>query len=198
MIKKSYKIIVIHPMGYIIELSIKHINKLAYIMKKIKLLIFILSFISCNSDKKTSEIKTTPEKLNADLIGIYEYKTPEQSENHYIVIDTLNGKYSGLYFGTEDSGGHGVFFYGNGMENLNLENGKISFEIGKRDLYKTTRFRIVKDKRDLEKDSTSGVSKGQLKYSGEISKSGFKLNCESEFGYCWENEMNFEKLTENK
>ena len=167
-------------------------------MKNITLLILILSFISCNSDKKTAELKADSNKLNPNLIGIYEYKTPEQSENHYIVIDTLNGKYSGLYFGTESSGGHGIFFYGNGMENLNIENNKISFEIGKRDLYETTRFRIVKRRRDLEKDSTSGVSKGQLKYDGEILKSGFKLKCESEFGYCWENELNFEKLTEKK
>jgi len=167
-------------------------------MKNITLLILILSFIGCKPDKKTSELKTDSKKPNSELIGIYEYKTPEQSENHYIVIDTLNGKYNGLYFGTEDSGGHGVFFYGNGMENLNLENGKISFEIGKRDLYETTRFRIVKHRKDLEKDSTNGVSKGQLKYNGEISKSGFKLNCESEFGYCWENELNFEKITEKK
>jgi len=167
-------------------------------MKNITLLILILSFISCNSDKKTAESKTTPEKLNADLIGIYEYKTPEQSENHYIVIDTLNGNYNGLYFGTEDSGGHGVFFYGNGMENLNLETDKISFEIGKRNLYETTRFRILKNRKNLKKDSTSGVSKGQLQYNGEITKNGIKVKCESEFGYCWENEMNFEKLTENK
>ena len=76
----------------------------------------MLSFISCNSDKKTSELKTDSKKLNSELIGIYEYQTPEQSENHYIVIDTLNGKYNGVYFGTEDSGGHGVFFYGNEME----------------------------------------------------------------------------------
>ena len=145
-----------------------------------------------------AESKTTSEKLNADLIGIYEYKTPEQSENHYIVIDTLNGNYNGLYFGTEDSGEHGVLFYGNGMENLNLENDKISFEIGKRNLYETSRFRIVKNRKKIEKDSTSGVSKGQLKYNGEITKNGIKVNCESEFGYCWENEMNFEKLTENK
>ena len=96
------------------------------------------------------ESKTTSEKLNANLIGIYEYKTPEQSENHYIVIDTLNGNYNGLYFGTEDSGEHGVFFYGNGMEKLNLENDKISFEIGKRNLYQTTRFRIVKNRKNLE------------------------------------------------
>ncbi len=165
-------------------------------MKNITLLILALSFISFNIDKNTAEFKTDSNNLNSALIGIYEYKTPEQSENHFIVIDTLNGKYSGLYFGTEDSGGHGVFFYGNTMENLHIENNKISFEIGKRDLYETTRFRIVKHKRDLKKDSTSGVSKGQLKYSGEILKSGFKLNCESKFGYCWENELTFEKLTE--
>ena len=56
----------------------------------------------------------------------------------------------------------------------------------------------MKHKRDLEKDLTSGGSKGQLKYSGEISKSGVKLNCESEFRCCWENELSFEKLTEKK
>ena len=165
-------------------------------MKNISLLILILSFIGCNSDKKTSELKTNSKELNSELIGIYEYKTPEQSENHYIFIDTLNGKYNAFYYGTEDSGGHGVFFYGNGIKNLYIEKNKISFEIGTRELYETTRMRIVKHKRDLEKDSTIGISKGQLKYSGEISKNGFKLNCESEFEYCWENKLNFEKLTE--
>ena len=167
-------------------------------MKNITLLILILSFISCNSDKKTVELKTDSNKLNPNLIGIYEFKTPEQSENHYIVIDTLNGKYSGLYFGTEDSGGHGVFFYGNEMENLKIDSTKISFEIGKRELYETTRFRIIKRKSDLKKDSTIGISKGILRYSGEIPKTGFKLNCESEFGYCWGNQLNFEKSTEQK
>ncbi|WP_415185569.1 hypothetical protein [Nonlabens sp.] len=164
-------------------------------MKNITILILILSFMSCNSDKKTAELKTDSNKLNSDLIGIYEYKTPEQSENHYIVIDTLNRKYNGLYYGTEDSGGHGVFFFGNKMESLIIEKKKISFEIGNRELYETTLMRIVKHKRNLEKDSTIGISKCQLKYSVEITKSGFKLNCESEYGYCWENELNFEKLT---
>ena len=36
---------------------------------------------------------------------------------------------------------------------------------------------IVKDKINLQKDATSGISKGQLKYSGEITKNGLKLNC---------------------
>ena len=165
-------------------------------MKNITVLILILSFVSCNSDKKGVELKTGSNNLNSDLIGIYEYNTPVQSENHYIQIDTLNGKYIGLYYGTEDSGGHGVFFYENGIENLTIENNKISFEIGTRELYETTRMRIVKHKRNLQKDSTSGISRGQLKYRGEITKSGFKLKCTSEFGYCWEDELNFEKLTE--
>jgi len=160
--------------------------------------ILVPFLISESASEKKTEKEAKSEILNTDLIGIYEYKTSEESENHYIIIDTLNGNYNGLYFGTEDSGGHGVFFYGNGMENLNLKNDEISFEIGKRDLYETTRFRIVKHRRDLEKDSISGISKGQLKYNGKITKSGIKVNCESEFGYCWENEMNFKKLTKNR
>ncbi len=155
-----------------------------------------MGFLSCGSNKKTAELKTEPKKPNSELIGVYEYKTPEQSENHYIVIDTLKGNYKGLYFGTEDSGGHGIFFYANKMEDLNIENNRISFHIGERDLYETTRFRIVEHKRNLEKDPTSGISKGQLKYSGEILKNGFKLKCESEFGYCWGNELNFKILTD--
>ena len=167
-------------------------------MKKISLLILILSIISCNSDKKTMELKTDSEKLNSELIGVYEYKALEQSQNHYIVIDTLNGKYSGLYFGTEDNSRRGILFYGNEIKKLNIENNKISFEIEKRKLYENTQMRIVKHKKDLEKNSTIGISKGQLKYRGEILKSGFKLKCESEFGDCWDYEMTFEKLIEQK
>lgn len=165
-------------------------------MKKFSLLILILSFISCNSDKKTSEIKTEAIKLNPELIGTYEYKTLVQAENHYILIDTLNGKYSGLYFGTEDNSRRGILFYVNEMKELTIENNKISFEIGKRELYKNSQMRVQKHKRDLEKNSITGISKGPLKYKGEILKSEFILKCESEYGDCWYYEMTFEKLTE--
>ena len=163
-------------------------------MNKFLLLILIFSFISCNSDRKTSELKADSKKMNAELIGIYEYKTLEQSENHYIVIDTLNGEYSGLYFGTENSSRHGILFYGKKKKKLNIENDKISFEIGKRELYENTQMRIGKLNVDLEKKSIIGISKGQLKYRGELLKSGFKLKCDSEYGDCWDYEMTFEKL----
>jgi len=167
-------------------------------MKKFLLLILILNFISCNSDKKTPELKTDTIKLNSELIGIYEYKALEQSENHYILIDTLNGKYSGVYFGTEDNNRRGILFYESEIEKLTIENNKISFEVGKRELYKNTQMKILKHKRDLEKKQIMGISRGQLKYRGEILKSGIKLKCESDYGDCWEYEMTFKKLTDKK
>ena len=55
-------------------------------------------------------------------------------------------------------------------------------------------MRIGKLNVDLEKKSIIGISKGQLKYRGELLKSGFKLKCDSEYGDCWDYEMAFEKL----
>jgi hypothetical protein len=165
-------------------------------MKSFLSIVILMSFISCNSDKKTTESIAETEKPNSELIGIYEFKTSEPRENHYITIDTLNGEFAGLYFGTEDGKEHGISYYGNKLENLIIKKNKIQFEIGKRNLYESTLFRIVKHKRELENDSIIGVSKSRLKYKGEILKNKFILNCESEFQNCWKKELTFEKLTE--
>ena len=167
-------------------------------MKKILGLILILSLISCNSDKKSSELNTNSKKLQAELVGIYEFKALEESENQYIIIDTLNGKYSGIYFGTEDNSRRGILFYKNNMENLAIENNSISFEIGKRELFKNSQMRMDKHDRELEKKAILGISRGQLKYRGELLKSVINLKCESDYGDCWDYEMTFEKLTEQK
>lgn len=140
-------------------------------MKKLRLFIITCTFISCNSDKNISE----SQPIHTDFIGLYEYQTSEPSEHHYIVIDTLDKSYYGLYYGTEAINDHGVFFYGNSIENLNIQDQSISFDIGRRNLYTTTRFKIVKHRRDLDKDSAIGVSKDILKYNGTISNTSFKL-----------------------
>ena len=161
-------------------------------MRNILILIFITIFASCNSNKKTTSASP---KLNIEFIGVYEFKTLERTKHHLIIIDTLNGKYNGLYYGSEDGNGDDdALFYGTYIENLSLNNNKISFEIGERNLYETTRFKIIKNKSHIGKDSIKEVSDSQLKYRGLISKKGLKLNCESEYGDCWENEMYFEKL----
>ncbi len=135
-------------------------------------------------------------KINSNLIGIYEYETSKKNENHYIVIQIIEGKLNGLYFGTEDSGDHGVFFYGNKMENLNLANKKITFEIKERELYETTLFQFVKPGEEKENQKSIGISKRSLKYSGKITDKGFEIICQSEFGDCWGNKLFFKKLPE--
>lgn len=167
-------------------------------MKKISLLILIVSLIGCNSDKKASEIKTEPKKLNTELIGIYEYKALKQSENHYLVIDTLNGKYSALYYGAEDNSRFGILFYKNEIKKLTIENNTISFEIGKRELCENSLMKVVKQERNLEKKSIIAISRGLLKYNGELLKDSVKLKCQSDYGDCWDSEMTFEKLTDKK
>ena len=88
-------------------------------MKKFFIVIIILVVASCISQNNAPEQLSELPNQVFDLIGTYVFETPEKSENHYIIIDTLDGKYFGHYFGTEDSGGHGVFFYKNDMQNLN-------------------------------------------------------------------------------
>jgi hypothetical protein len=46
-----------------------------------------------------------------DLVVVYEYKSAEKSENHYIVFDKSDAQLKGFYFGSEDGKGHGIFFY---------------------------------------------------------------------------------------
>jgi hypothetical protein len=135
--------------------------------------------------------------LNTDLIGSYEYKTPNSAENHFIVIDTIKGKFSGRYYGTEDGSGHGVFFYENEMKNLNIANNNISFEIEKRELFQTTRFKAEKKKIGVKAEKSIGFSNTVLFYTGTISNQDLKLNCESKYGDCWEKGFKFKKNEKN-
>jgi len=125
-----------------------------------------------------------------DLVGIYEYKSTELSENHYIVFDKVDGKIIGKYFGTHDGKGHGVFFYKADMEKLTIgDNGEIEFEIGDRLLYEETQFKI----KDPSPDNSIGRSRDILKYKGQITEGKIKLKCNSDSYDCWTEEFIFEK-----
>ena len=132
--------------------------------------------------------------IDLEIIGVYEYKTENASENHLIFIDTVDTKLVGFYFGIEDSGGHGVFHYGNPLLNFKLTENEIGFEIGQRELYETTRNKVYKPSQKPKTEKPIGLSKSQLKYSGEFTEFGFNLNCESEFQDCWQNKMEFKKI----
>ncbi|MCW5909712.1 MAG: hypothetical protein KIT62_01500 [Cyclobacteriaceae bacterium] len=130
---------------------------------------------------------------NPELVGIYEYKSAEKDENHYIVFDIIDGQLKGVYFGTEDGKGHGIFFYATDMTNLAIDTeGKIEFEIGDRELFETTQFKIVKIR--SQRDEPVGHSRGLLKYKGQINKDKIQLTCTSEFYDCWADELIFERV----
>ena len=141
------------------------------------------------NDKLTSEQNS---KLHFSLIGFYEYKTEEKNENHYIILDSINGKLIGKYYGSENEGEHGIAFFENNMENLKIDNTKISFEISNRELYARSQFVIVKN--NSKKEKSIGLSKTKLEYSGKINGEIIELNCESKYGDCWEKKITFIKL----
>lgn len=128
-----------------------------------------------------------------DLAGVYEYKSAEKGENHYIVLEEVDGQLNGGYYGTEDSKGHGIFFYGVEMTNLLIDReGNIEFEINDRALFETTQFKLIKRKKD--RDEPVGYSREPLKYIGRINKDEIQLTCDSKFQDCWADTLTFEKV----
>ncbi|KZS38977.1 hypothetical protein AWE51_10435 [Aquimarina aggregata] len=142
-------------------------------------------------EKKSQKI------LNSDdyeIIGVYEFKTENREENHFVFIDTVQNKLTGFYFGTESSGEHGISHFGNPLLDLKLIENRIEFEIGERELYETTRNKIYKPSQKPKEETSIGISKSPLSYSGKLTEFGFKLTCKSEFYDCWENEMEFKRI----
>lgn len=148
-----------------------------------------------NSSEKKRNVKQKSEQNSIpikSLIGIYEYKTKVKNENHFIVLDSINGKLVGSYFGSENEEEHGIAFYENTMEHLKIEKNKISFEILNRELFAKSQFTIVKN--NSQKEKSIGLSKTKLDYSGKITNTTIELNCESKYGDCWEQKIKFVKL----
>ncbi|WP_298394735.1 hypothetical protein [Flavobacterium sp.] len=148
-----------------------------------------------NSSEKKRNGKQKSEQnslLFNSIIGIYEYKTNVKNENHYIVLDSINGKLVGMYFGSENEGEHGIAFYENAMENLKIEKNKISFEILSRELFAKSQFKIVKN--NSQKEKSIGLSKTKLEFIGKFTNSTIELKCESKNGDCWEPKIKFIKL----
>lgn len=158
-------------------------------MKKV-IVIFIIGLILVSFKNEKNK------RDNFSLIGTYEFKTENKIENHFIVIDTLNGKLVGKYYGTENGSGHGIFFYENEMKNLSIIENTIRFEIEQRKLFVKTRFKIVKQKNKNEE--SVGLSKTTINYQGKILKDGFEFKCESKYEDCWQKEMIFTKTANIK
>ena len=152
-----------------------------------------LPFAAWNSQQAWKENLET-QLVDNEIVGVYEYQTENEEENHSIFIDIVDNELVGFYFGTEDGSGHGIFHYGNPLLNFKLTENEIAFEIGQRKLFKTTRNKSYEADEKPEKEIAAGISISPLKYSGKLTEFGFELNCESEFQDCWESKMEFKKV----
>jgi hypothetical protein len=94
-----------------------------------------------NSEKSITEgnkSNTMPSDDVSNYEGIYmydyEYDTEDLIEDHYIVLETVDSKLQGRYYGTSDDfdvarEGYYPGFYVSNMNNLNIKDSEISFNI---------------------------------------------------------------------
>ena len=130
-----------------------------------------IPFAAWNSQQVSKEIEeehSETQLVDNEIIGVYEYQTENKEENHSIFIDIVDNELVGFYFGTEDGSGHGIFHYGNPLLNFKLTENKIAFEIGQRELFKTTRNKVYEADEKPKKEIAVGISKSVLKYSGKL------------------------------
>lgn len=119
---------------------------------RIILILWISIFIvSCGNQNSTQnkvqekaveneelDTKNKPEDTERIIAGTYEYVYPDNTsdliENHYIIIDKIDNKYVGRYYGTSDEfddarEGYYPGFFVADMENLEIKNDTIRFRL---------------------------------------------------------------------
>ena len=81
---------------------------------------------------------STPAGDGSNYVGVYfyeyEYNSDDLTEDHYIVIENVNGRIVGRYYGTSDDfddarEGYTPGFFVADMNNLQIKDGSITFEI---------------------------------------------------------------------
>ena len=107
-------------------------------MKRLTFFILTVTFLQLNFEFKQKTPKPIIENQTIKILGIYEYKyeynTKELSENHYIKLEEINGKISGIYYGTSDDfdearEGYLPGFFKSKMLNINITDSKINFKV---------------------------------------------------------------------
>ena len=150
----------------------------------IQFFVLFLGVLSCTAQTK---------KPNKDTSGIYVFEKEDTIRNTYIMLYNENNAMKGHFFGSEKIANGDILFFQNEMQNLKLNNTKISFDIGERKLYKTSQLGIKKSAENRENFITTPTSKEKLKFSGKIKDAEIILNCNST--NCTDKTLNFQKVT---
>ena len=155
------------------------------------LLIFFL-FIACKPVNKKDKLSLSDSRLQ-QILGFYEYQARSGGNNQFILIDTLNGKYYGIYYMTEPRRGKGQEYYANSLSDLEFAGDSISFVLDARKLFNSKP--VSPGKRSTNMPVQPGIASGNaLNFYGVYSNDILKLNCSSDSGNCPNKEMRFRKI----
>ena len=127
------------------------------------------------------------------ILGFYEYEARSGGNNQFILIDTLNGRYYGIYYMAEPKRGKGQEYYANSLNNLEFTGDSIRFVLDARKLFNSKP--VSPGKRSTNMPSLPGiVSVSALNFYGVYVNEVLRLNCSSENGNCPNKEMTFRKI----
>jgi hypothetical protein len=147
-------------------------------MKQLTFFILAVTFLQINFGFKQKESNPIIDNQTIKVLGVYKYKyeynTKDLTENHYIKLEEINGKISGIYYGTSDDfdearEGYLPGFFKVNMLNINITDSKINFKlkVNDSDIYDKaiTPFNNPKNK----KQWTVGLRNYERNYFGKIS-----------------------------
>ena len=155
------------------------------------LLIFIL-FVACKPANRKDKLSISDSRLE-QILGFYEYQAQSGGNNQFILIDTLSGKYYGIYYMAEPRRGKGQEYYANSLSNLEFTGDSISFVLDAKKLFNSKP--VSPGKRSTNMPLLPGTASGNaLNFSGVYANEVLKLNCSSENGNCPNKEMTFRKI----
>ena len=156
-------------------------------MKQLTFFILAVTFLQINFAFKQKQSNPIVDDQTIKVLGVYEYKyeynTKDLTENHYIKLEEINGKISGVYYGTSDDFDEGRegylpgFFKAN-MLNINITDSKINFKVkvNASDIYDKaiTPFNNPKNKKQWR----VGLRNYERNYFGKISANKILIETE--------------------
>jgi hypothetical protein len=113
---------------------------------------------------------------------VYPHNTSELIENHYIVLDSIDGTLRGWYYGTSDefdSGREGYLpgFFVAEMEGLRVANGTISFALRPSTMFKSPVPLQNRTSADVRLEKWTGPQlQGVSRYSGSLTTDQIVIN----------------------
>lgn len=163
-------------------------------MKRIVTILLMIFVLAGCGENVPEQSKSTD---NYEGIYVFDYKndTPELVENHYIVIENIQDKIAGRYYGTSDdfdSAREGYYpgFFVADMRNLQINANEISFEVylTENDMFSKPvdlKYKYTKDVPANEnplwdnKQIIDGSDSNPKKYKGKIANGEITLETDS-------------------